>query len=218
MDNLLLEGAKKDLLLTIKRRGQLSVGEAIKFLPLAKATLRQHLLKMEEMGIIARRYSSSSLQGRPEVIFELTARGEGLFPNKSPEILGELLEHLKEDGRQDTIDSFLRSYWKRRRQDFEKLLDKGRRSKCKSSEIRLRREALRILLEGEGFMPEILHRGSSGVTVKECHCPFADVLPSSTAPCILESEFISWALKTRMERKSYIPKGDKSCSYAELKD
>ena len=209
MSTVLSEGAKKELLDLIKRRGVLSLEEATDALNLAKTTIRQHLLAMENQGLVKRRYERAG-QGRPKVVFELAQAGKQLYPTQEPALLRELLEFLKASGQQNAIESFFEKYWEKREDQFQAILDS---LPNKKTELETRLEALRILLESEGFMPQIERTGSR-ITVRECHCPYPEAIRATQLPCRLESEFIRWALKTAVERTGYIPHGDAACSYS----
>lgn len=209
MSTVLSEGAKKELLDLIKHRGALSLEEATEELKLAKTTVRQHLLMMENQGLVTRRYERAG-QGRPKVLFELAQRGQRLYPTQEPALLRELLEFLKSSGEQSKIKLFFERYWEKRREQFKAILDS---LPSKKTELETRIQALHTLLESEGFMPQIERTGSL-VTVRECHCPYPEAIRTTQLPCKLESDFIKWALKTAIERTGYIPGGDSACSYS----
>lgn len=208
MTTLLSDGAKKELLDLIKRRGVLSLEEAIDELKLAKTTIRQHLLAMEGQGLIKRSYQRAG-QGRPKVVFELAQGGQRLYPTQEPMLLRELLEFLKSNDQRDTIARFFEKYWDKREEQFEAILAS---LPGKKNDIETRLEALRILLESEGFMPQIERKGSK-ITVRECHCPYPEAIRATQLPCKLEAEFIKRALKIVVERVGYIPSGDAACTY-----
>jgi len=193
----------------IKRRGDLTLEEATSELQLAKTTIRQHLLSMETQGLVKRRYERAG-QGRPKVVFELSQGGQQLYPTQEPTLLRELLEFLKSSGQQKAIETFFKMYWAKRKEQFEAIL---RSLPGKKTGIGPRLHALRLLLETEGFIPQI-EQSDSRITVRECHCPFPEAIRATQLPCKLESEFIKWALKTAVERTGYIPQGDAACSYS----
>lgn len=200
--------AKNQLLDLIKRRGKISPEEAATELRLAKSTVRQHLLSMENQNLVTRLYERAG-QGRPKVSFQLAAAGRHLYPTKEPALLRELVDFLLASERGDLLQKFFEAHWAECRRRFEAVLA-ARPEKKKDLNVRLR--ALSEFLQAEGFMPEI-ERSRGCVTVRECHCPFAETIRSTRLPCRLESEFIKWALKTPMRRTQYIPNGDFSCSY-----
>jgi len=71
------------------------------------------------------------------------------------------------------------------------------------------------MLEEEGFMPEITQNTSDNTptTVRECNCPFTELIKVTKKPCSLEAEFYKNLFGTKVKRFAFIPGGDFSCSY-----
>lgn len=204
-------GPKRDLLQLIKSKGDLSLEQAVDTLGLSKTNLRQHLAALEDQELISRKYESLG-QGRPIVLFRLTEEGDRLFPNREAQMLQELLLYLKKENEEEIIDGFLKSFWKRREEEFEEKFN-ARAKGSKKKELHLRLETLRDLLEEQGFMPEI-SKAKAKAEIRECNCPFAGVVEVTKKPCKLEADFIRRALNSDIERTGYIPSGSNSCSYA----
>lgn len=69
-------------------------------------------------------------------------------------------------------------------------------------------------LEEEGFMPEVDPGRKYGqVIIKECNCPFSEVVKETRLPCKLEAMFYQKLFGEEVERTSYIAEGDFSCTY-----
>lgn len=210
----LIDGARKELLEIIKRQGEVSVDEATEYLGLAKTTVRQHLLQLEHQGLIERRFEKAPV-GRPQLKYCVSAKGEGLFPNREPALLQEFLSYLIANGQEKRIREFFEHYWKSRREQFEVTLAEVEAAHPSASSQKNRLEALRRLLEAEGFMPEAeISRDEKRIRLRECNCPFPAVIRATRLPCSLESEFIRWALKSPLRRSSYIPGGASACDYS----
>lgn len=212
----IFQGPKKDLLYLIKERGMLTIDEAEKELDLAKTTLRQHLVSLEEQGLIVRAYQKIG-HGRPVVNFELSAAGKELFPNQESILLQELLTHLQESGNKKLIESFFKKFWARRRIQFDEILASlvtAAGKKAPTQEMRFK--ALDLLLSSEGFMPK---RGKlKGEVIRECNCPFPGIVCVTNLPCKIEEEFLSSVLQLDLERTGYIPSGSTACVYSLAKD
>ena len=66
-----------------------------------------------------------------------------------------------------------------------------------------------------GVMPELDRCGESGGTVvRLCHCPLTDVVAVTQLPCRAELELVREMVGAPLERISYMPEGDHTCSYA----
>lgn len=198
-------GSKKDLLDLIKKNGTLSMDEAVNSTDLAKATLREHFLQLEQDGYIRREYIRSG-PGRPSLQYQITSKGHGLFPSSESELIRELLKYLKERGEEKTIELFFESFW-------EERLKKARiRMDGENMESRLTK--LMGFLEEEGFMPEFETDAEGGAfTIKECNCPFSEVVKETRLPCKLEAMFYRKLFNENVERTNYIAEGDFACTY-----
>jgi predicted ArsR family transcriptional regulator len=204
----MLTGSKKELITLIKQRGLLSIDDAVVQTDLAKTTIREHFLQLEKDGYIKRGYVRSG-PGRPSLQYSITKEGDRLFPSSESDLIRELLRFLKENDSKETIHNFFASFWEKRLQTARKLMNE---TSDKSQEARL--SALMEFLEGEGFMPKYsVNSEENSLFVKECNCPFSEVIKETRLPCKLEAEFYEKLFDCNVERSSYIADGDYSCTY-----
>ncbi len=195
---------KRQLLVLLKRRGQLTLDEAEATLRLTRPTLREHLMQLERDGL-ARRTVERRGRGRPRLLYRLTSAGEQLFPNRDGVLLGRLLDFLKEAGAEKLLRRFFERYWAERLRAARQRL-----ASAQTPEARL--VALRDFLEEEGFMPEIVVSGQR-LELRECNCPFAETVRHTRLPCYLEARFFEQLLGREAVRVAYIPDGSPACSY-----
>lgn len=201
-------GSKKELLDRIKRKGTVSIDEAVEYTNLAKTTLREHFLQLERDGYIEREYVRSG-PGRPSLQYRLTQQGNGLYPSYESDLVRELIEFLKKKGDSKTIDLFFESFWNERLIKARNLMDD-----VPGGEPEKRLEALMHMLEEEGFMPEFdFDKEGESLTVKACNCPFSEVVKETQLPCKLEAMFYKKLFNEQMERTTHIAEGDYSCTY-----
>lgn len=207
MKDTLLKQSKTKLLDLIKFRGEVSVDEATQKLGFAKATIRQHLLALERQKLITRSERKIG-RGRPQLVYKLSNKATPLFPTQEPALLGELLKWLITGGHKDEVYKFFASYWEQRSLKFKKYFQNGEKVTPKKA-----RKVLLEILEAEGFMPKISINSSQALVIKECNCPFAEIVKVTNIPCRLEAEFLKNALQMDFERVSYIPSGATTCTY-----
>lgn len=201
-------GSKKDLLDLIKQKGTLSMDEAAAHTDLAKTTLREHFLQLERDGYIRREYIRSG-PGRPSLQYQITSKGNHLFPSSESELIRELLKFLKERGDEQTIEQFFESFWEQRLKKARSRMDVASENDLKS-----RLDKLMGFLEEEGFMPEVESNTEDGtIIIKECNCPFSEVVKETRLPCKLEAMFYRKLFNENVERTSYIADGDFACTY-----
>lgn len=204
----MITGSKKQILDLVKRTGVLSMDEAVGKTGLAKTTLREHFLQLERDGYLERKYNRSG-PGRPKLKFQLTPQGHKIFPCGESDLIRSFLGYLKKRGEESTIEEFFDDYWNKRYEKAERLLKESPKNRAAQLKV------LTELLEEEGFMPETSMSEENGhVKVKECNCPFREVVKETRLPCQLEARFYERLFNGDVERTSYMPDGDFCCSYS----
>jgi predicted ArsR family transcriptional regulator len=198
---------RQALLLALKHLGQATQAEVAREVPFAPATLREHLQSLVANGLVQRLGSRHNKPGRPEVVYALTDRGEALFPNRSPQVLRELIGHLTERGYTRVLHRFFEIRVAARR-DAALTRVTGLTGSARVQEV------ARILSE-EGFMAQV-GTGPREPTLRLCHCPIRDVVSIARTPCQFEQQFIEELLGRRLQRTEYIPDGDAACSYSDV--
>lgn len=204
--DLVSSDTRRELLQIIKRRGSLSVDEAMEALGMARTTVREHLLHLKEKGLLTRTAERQG-RGRPSHRYEMTRRAKVLFPSRDGELMGELVQFLKEEGAEDLVETFFERYWEARTEAVKQKL-----RSVAADDLEGQLEVLRGILEEEGFMPEV-NEEEQTVTVRECNCPFPESVKRTRIPCRLEEEFYKTIFETELERVSHIPEGHSACTY-----
>ncbi|HLR76053.1 MAG TPA: winged helix-turn-helix transcriptional regulator [Balneolaceae bacterium] len=200
-------GSKKTLLDFIKRKGKASVDDTAEHTGLSKTTMREHLLQLERDGYIERDYLRTG-PGRPSLQYQLTNKGNTLYPSGEAALLKDLLNYLKKKDDEETLQDFFEKFWQKRIKKARERMDDSSKD-----DIEKRMQAFAKMLEEEGFMPEVkLDENEQNLTVKECNCPFSDVVKETRLPCKLEAMFFK-KLFGEAERVTHIAEGDYSCTY-----
>lgn len=203
-----ITGPKKDLLDLIKHHGQLTLDETVEKMDLAKTTVREHFTQLEEDGYIERSYERSG-RGRPSLRFRLTKKGNGLYPSYEPEMMREFIRYLQTEGEHKVLEDFFKKFWDRRYVKLKLMMEE---EQVESEEEKAR--ITRQMLDEEGFMAEFDRDADSGkLMMKECNCPFREIIKVTKLPCKLEKEFYEKIFGKDVERTSYIAEGDFACTY-----
>jgi len=205
---MMFTGSKKEIIDLIKRKGMLSIDEAVAEINLAKTTLREHFLQLERDGYVEREYVRSG-PGRPSLQYQLTSKGNSLFPSSESKLIRNIINYLKSKGSEQLVEDFFADFW-------EKRLDEARERMDRSSaeDPKAKTKILVQMLEEEGFMPEFeVDEDDAQMTVKECNCPFSEVIKETRLPCKLEEMFYKKLFNEKAERTSFIAEGDYSCTY-----
>ena len=209
--DLVSSDTRRELLQIIKRRGSLSIDEAMEALGMARTTVREHLLQLKEKGFLKRTVEREG-RGRPSHRYEMTRRAKVLFPSRDGELMGELVQFLNEQGAQKLVETFFESYWKKRTQAVKRKL-----RDVAPDNLEEQLAVLQEILEKEGFMPEV-DEDESSVTVRECNCPFPESVKQTRVPCQLEKKFYETIFETELARVTYIPDGNPACTYEVSKE
>jgi len=198
---------KQELLILMKRRGAVSLDDAEAATGLARTTLREHLGRLERLGLVSRTIHRHR-RGRPSHRYELTSEGHALFPSRDGVMLRRLLNHLESEGRDDLIRSFFENFWRERQEEFEYRLGTG----GSHGDMKRRLTVLEDMLREQGFMPAI-DVVDGQLTIRECNCPFPEAVRHSRLPCRLEARFFSNIFRREVGRVEYIPDGSPACTY-----
>ena len=202
--------SREQLLNLIKRSGHLTLNQAIKQTGLSRTTLREHFTNLEYEGYL-KRSSRREGRGRPELIFELTESGHRLFPSGDGILLRSLIGYLKNNEKEDYLNSFFSDFWKKKTEEARHRLNSSG-----ADSLKKKIKALQGFLEEQGFMPDIRVVDSDTVVIEECNCPFTDTVMETRLPCKLEARFLQDFFSATLERVTYIPNGHHACTY-ELK-
>ena len=204
----MLSGSKKTLIDLIKHNGSISINEIVAHTGLSKTSVREHLLQFERDGDIESDYVRSG-RGRPGLIYRLTSKADRFFPSTEQELFQKLLRHLKDEGYEEILQSFFESYWTERLQKA-----RARMNASSEDDLHARLSGLKAFLVEEGFMAELdVDEEQNRITVRECNCPFREVVKETRLPCQLEAEFYQKLLHPEAGRTTYIADGDFSCTY-----
>lgn len=197
---------QKRLLELLKREGELTVRELAETLDFAAETVRGHLKTLTGHGLVDRTRTRKDGPGRPEIVYGLADRAERLFPSEEGRLLRELTAHLVREDREEVLRDFFADRVEGLRKDAARRLE--------GLTGRERVEEVAAILEEEGFMPEVVEDGAGGQTeLRLCHCPLKEMVAVSHLPCEAEESWIRELLGEALSRRSWMPDGDRTCSY-----
>ena len=199
-----LGASQRALLEALKTRGAAAIPELAGDVGLNVETVRHHLQQLTALGLVARQGTRRAGPGRPEVVYGLTTGADALFPRREGEVLRALARHLVETGQERVLETFFEAYIGARRVEAQA------RVSGLEGEARLREVAL--ILTELGFMAQLEARDQGG-QLRLCHCPMRELVEETAIPCRAELRFIRDLLGERLTRLSYIPAGDRSCTY-----
>lgn len=189
----------------LKRRGAGAIPDMAATLTLSVETIRAHLRALGSEGLVRRVGRRQRGPGRPEDLYGLTEAAHALFPSSEARLLRDLAAFLEAEGQVSLIGRFFDAHVARRRAEVEERLA-GLEGERRIAEV------ARVLAE-DGFMAEAQTDEAGRKRLNLCHCPMRDLVEVTKAPCRSELRFIREMLGKALDRVSYLPAGDPSCSY-----
>jgi len=106
--DLLQSETKRRLLELMKRRGEITLDDAMAVIDRARPTLRDHLNQMGRDGLVARRTKKQG-RGRPSMCYRMTSFAERLFPGREGPVFADFLSFIQEQGHEPLIEEFFES-------------------------------------------------------------------------------------------------------------
>lgn len=204
--NLVQSDTKRRLLELMKREGEITLSDAMEVIDRARPTLRDHLDQMGRDGLVDRR-SKKQGRGRPSMCYRMTPLAERLFPQREGTVFAEFLSYLDERDQTQLIEDFFEDFWDARLQAVKRRLSVPLEAADPQQIV----DTLTEVLRDDGFMPEVRVE-EDRVTVRECNCPFAEIIGTTELPCASEVCFYE-ALFEEVERTGHMPDGDSACVY-----
>lgn len=195
---------RKKILLTLKKKGNMSVDSLSKEVNITPMGVRQHLLLMEKNGIVEYITEKHGV-GRPGFLYRLTGAADDLFPKTYQEFaLGMLSDLEGTDGKDKVAELFGR----RKERIWAGLSGP-------LSEVTNLSDKLRILAESmnaEGGIVEIEESNDSFI-LRQFNCPISKIALRFGEACAQDLQLVREITGRNVIRQRCIRDGDQSCTY-----
>jgi len=166
-----------DILSSIKRGQGKAVGEIARELGVSYMGVKQHCETMVNKGLLEA-FRRPRPVGRPEKIYRLTAKAQGLFPQAGASLALDLLKAVGEVFGASEPEKLLFTYFQGRAQYYK--------SKVKGKSVVERATAFAKLREAEGCISHVAYDKEKGFRIEEYHHPLADLC--RVYPILLKAE------------------------------
>jgi predicted ArsR family transcriptional regulator len=169
-------------IVTLLRRGGLTVDELARAVGLTNNGVRAHLATLERDGVVRQRGTVRPVSGggKPAYVYELTAEAEDLFPKAYEPVLGQLLDVLLEGLGPEESEELLRRAGRRMAEAQGVPVGGGP----------ARLEAAVGMLNQLGGLAEIEER-DEGLVIRGYSCPLAAVTPYHPGVCRMVEALIA---------------------------
>lgn len=169
-----------EILKLLRERGGATVVELAKEVGLAPITVRHHLAILEKESLVTNSRIRQKI-GRPYYVYVLTREGNEVFPHRYMTLTERILKEIAKLQGTPMLRRIFETIGKDIARDYrEHFRGKGFNEKI---------EALRDILDIEGFVVEIESRGQ-GVVFKILSCPYREVVKDHPSLCFLDLSLI----------------------------
>ena len=203
-----LTESKRALLELIKRQGPTDATRIAKQMELTDVAVRQHLVVLEEKGLVKPTLQPPKGRGRPTTLWGLTQNASDLFPDRHADLTVDLInatrKALGEEGLLRVIDVRAKDQIK----NYSKLVP------AKGS-LKKRVDALAKLRSAEGYMAEVVKEKPGSYLLIEHHCPICEAAKTCQGLCQAELDVFKSVLGrgVLIERCQHLLSNGDRCVY-----
>ena len=203
---------KDDILTYLLKRGEATAHDLAKHFEVSAQAIRRHLKDLEAEELIEHRVVQEGM-GRPNHLYQVSAKGRDRFPHKYDEFALSLLNTLSETVGKDQVGTLLRKQWERKALEYRDLLGTGHLTERVARLVQLRK--------AEGYMSEWheandgdIRQAGSGYVITEYNCAISHIAESFPSICGHELEMFQMALgDCSVERTHWLVQGEHHCGY-----
>ena len=192
------------LLYLLKTRGALTAIEVSEQLQMTSMGARQHMQVLQDKGLIDHQFVAEG-KGRPKKKWQLTAKGESLFPDGHSGLLVNLLGHMQDQLGNSALEQIIVAREKEMLRLYQTQLDKLKTPKAKLNK-------LAQIRSNEGYMAEVVEENGKTMLI-ENHCPICAAASQCQQFCRSELSIFQQVLGCKVERVEYILEGARRCAY-----
>lgn len=196
--------AKRQILLTLKRRGTVSLTDMAGELRISKMATLKHLNALEAKGLVERSFKAGR-RGRPRAFFNLSKNSATLFPEAYTHMTLSALNFIEEKLGRDAVVRLLK-------QRAQEVLDANRNRIPEGGLSDRVGELVRIRDEG-GYMAELGTARKNVVEMMEHNCPIMAVAETYPEACGVEREMFQNLIRADVETSHRVVAGDPVCRF-----
>ena len=199
-----LAPTRREILESLKKRGELTADELAAKLGLTTSGVRQHLVGLTSDGLVAHRQVREG-PGRPRHCYHLTAAADALFPRAYSDLTNELLGYASDDD-PELVE---RLFERRRRRRVE-----GAVERLAGRDFGAKVEELARILDEDGYLADFQAQPNGTFLITEHNCAILGVARRYGQACSSEIGFLREALpEASIERVQHMIAGAHSCAY-----
>lgn len=193
----------------LKRRGPATPADVADELQLTAVAVRQHLARLETLGLARSEARAPTGRGRPSQTWRLTPEAMRLFPDRHGELTVGLLDAMRSALGESGLEAVLRE-----RADAQ-VAQYAAGMPASSRGVRARIDQLARQRTKEGYMAEVRREGVGSWLLIEHHCPICEAASTCVGLCRTELDVFRRALgpAVEVERIAHLLADDDRCVY-----
>lgn len=204
---------KDDILIYLLKQGEATAQLLANHFEVSTQAIRRHLKDLEAEALIKHRAVQEGM-GRPNHIYQLSAKGRDRFPEQYDEFALSLLDTLEATVGKDQMGTILRKQWERKALEYRDRVGQGSVAERVAKLVQLR--------QAEGYMAEWhevpadseLCQSGPCYIITEYNCAISHIAESFPSVCGHELEMFQGALDgCSVQRTHWIVKGEHRCGY-----
>ena len=197
-------GAKRTILLELKRAPTSTLGELARAAHLSKSATLVHLQQLEARGFVGRSYRRGAV-GRPAVCFTLSEEAAKLFPQSYAEMSRWALGFIERRLGRPAVVELL--------QDRAHELSDRHFAEIDAPTLGRRVENLATVRSEGGYMAEVGGRRQGAIELREHNCPILALVGAYPEACEVERRMFESLLRARVEVSHRVVAGDPVCRF-----
>jgi predicted ArsR family transcriptional regulator len=204
-----ISGAKRTLLERLKRSGPSTAAELAAGLKLTDVAIRQHLVALEEAGLLRQQTKPPEGRGRPATLWSLSEMAQEIFPDRHADLTLDLIDTVRESFGEEGLQRLVTARARRQAEGYSQLLAAA------GAPLKKRVEALARQRNAEGYMAECVPEGRGAFLLIEHNCPICEAAKSCTGLCQGELDVFRQSLgeDVSVERTQHLLSGGERCAY-----
>ena len=196
---------RDEILYMLKVQKRLTVTEMAKQLGITEMAVRRHLHTLDRDQYVESVLERQAM-GRPMNIYQLSQKGEELYPRNYKNMALDLLVDVEELGGKKMVDQIFENRQTRLKKTYEQRLGNKSFAEKVSELANIQNE--------NGYMVELDKKEDGAYHLKEFNCPISDVAKDFNKACECELQLFRELLDTDyIKAESCLAAGDDYCNY-----
>jgi predicted ArsR family transcriptional regulator len=198
-----MQATRQQILDYLRRNGRATVKELDGYLGLTSTGVRQHLTVLEREGLVAAHEERGHV-GRPALVYQLSDKGDALYPKSYDQLANLLLEEVREVAGAQALQTLLRRVALRFAEPYQERLD--------GMSIDDRVAEATMIIRERGSEAEC-EREAGDWLIHQYTCPFPQVARRNSCVCPLDVEFVRQLVGADARLSTSLLRGDRACTY-----